>query len=86
VVDAIITRGRVYVAFRNSSVLALNTTNITNLTELGVFTGVQASVDAGQFLTIKNGLETLFITDQKLYFVRSDSLVVLDGYRSSTNF
>jgi hypothetical protein len=85
-VDATIAHDRVYVAFRNGSMLALNTTNSSNLTKLGLFVSEQSNVDAGQFFPIRNGLDTLYITDQKLYLLKNDSMVALEGYRTSTNF
>lgn len=76
---------RVYVAFRNGSVLCLNTKNSSNLTKLGTWqSGV--TIEAGQFFTVKNGLVTLLLTDQKLFFMRDDGVVELEGYRSTPNF
>jgi hypothetical protein len=43
-------------------------------------------MEAGQFLSVRNGLDTLLITDQKLYLMKPDGMVSLDGFRASANF
>jgi hypothetical protein len=77
----------VYVAFRNASILILNTKDIDNLTKVRLPTApAQASFEVGQFFSIKNGSETLFIIDLKLYLMSQDGMVHLEGYRPSASF
>lgn len=84
--DAAFGKDRVFVAFRNGSVLVLNTSNASEITKIGLFTTPQSNVDAGQFFDVRNGLMTLLITEQKMYVMRDEAVVELDGYRPSPNF
>jgi hypothetical protein len=77
----------VYVAFRNASILTLDTHDINNLSKVGLWTApAQTNFEEGQFFPIKGGQETLFITDLKLYLTSRDGLVPLEGYRPLAGF
>lgn len=86
-VDAIIGNDRVYVAFKNATIAVLQASPNGTLALVGLWDlNYDGQVNIGQFIQTKSGNEVLFITDLKLYSVTGNKPILINGYRSSSNF